>query len=348
MQTSWNNPHIRTQAASLPALEKARGRLVIISVFFLMLFMYIVWGLFDAMILNPDAEIKNAPPPAAALTRGDIVDRNGELLATSLRMSSLAADPALILDANDLIKKLKTVFPDLNAKEVMAALNSKARFIWIKRNLTPRQQEAVNHLGLPGLSFEPEEKRLYPKGNLTAHITGYNSVDHDGIAGLEKSFDALLKKKDQTLTLALDIRLQGILRDALAEGVKTFSAIGGAGIIMDVNNGEIVSMVSLPDFDPNDAGKATDNQRFNRASLGTYEMGSTFKTFTLAQALDSGAITVANTFDCTHPISIGRFKINDFHPLRRWLNVPEIYLHSSNIGAVQIIGKVGKKNFLAA
>ncbi|MBY0428923.1 MAG: penicillin-binding protein 2, partial [Alphaproteobacteria bacterium] len=156
-----------------------------------------------------------------------------------------------------------------------------------------------------------------------------------------KTFDEALKKNTKPLQLAIDIRLQGILRDALAEGIRNFNALGGAGVIMDVHNGEILSMVSLPDFDPNDIAKANDNQRFNRASLGVYEMGSTFKTFTLAQALDRGAISVSSSFDCTHPISIGRYKINDYHPMYRWLNVPEIFLHSSNIGAVQIIEKVG-------
>ncbi|NDE90975.1 MAG: penicillin-binding protein 2 [Alphaproteobacteria bacterium] len=341
----WNAPRSRMHEQALPALEKARGRLVIVGGFFLLLYLYIVYGLFDTMIFNTEADIKNAAPApvAAALSRGDIVDRNGELLATSLQMASLAADPALVMNDAELIKKLKTVFPDLNGADLLKDIHSKKRFIWVKRNLSPKQQEAVNALGLPGLSFEPEEKRVYPKGSLTAHIIGYNSVDHTGIAGLEKTFDAFLKKKNQSLTLALDIRLQGILRDAMAEGIKNFNAIGGAAIIMDINNGEILSMVSLPDFDPNDINKSNDNQRFNRASLGIYEMGSTFKTFTLAQALDSGAISIANSFDCTHPISIGRFKINDFHPLRRWLNVPEIFLHSSNIGAVQIIEKVGIK-----
>lgn len=342
--SGWNTtPHGRSLAAALPALEKARGRLVIIGAFFFLLYLYIVFGLFDAMIFNTDTELKNAPtaPETAMQTRGDIVDRNGELLATSLQMASLAADPALVIDANDMIKKLKTVFPDLNGADILKELNSKKRFIWIKRNLSPKQQDSVNALGIPGLSFEPEEKRLYPKGALTAHIIGYNSIDHVGIAGLEKTFDGFLTKKNQSLQLALDIRLQSILRDALAEGIKTFNAIGGAGVIMDAHSGEILSMVSLPDFDPNDVSKANDNQRFNRASLGIYEMGSTFKTFTLAQALDRGAISISSSFDCTHPISIGRFKINDFHPMYRWLNVPEIFLHSSNIGAVQIAQKIG-------
>ncbi len=347
----WNTPHNlntshnlgRNMAAALPALEKARGRLVIVGGFFVLLYLYVVYGLFDAMIFNTEADLKAAQiaPVVAVAMRSDIVDRNGDLLATSLQMASLVADPALVIDANELIKKLKTVFPDLNGNDVLKDLNSKKRFIWIKRNLSPKQQDAVNALGIPGLSFEPEEKRIYPKGSLTAHIIGYNSVDHTGIAGLEKTFDEFLKKKPQPLQLSLDIRLQSILRDALAEGIKNFSAIGGAGVIMDIHNGEILSMVSLPDFDPNDIARASDNQRFNRASLGIYEMGSTFKTFTLAQALDRGAISITSSFDCTHPISIGHFKISDYHPLARWLNVPEIFLHSSNIGAVQIIEKVG-------
>ncbi|MBY0429411.1 MAG: hypothetical protein K2Q32_09365, partial [Alphaproteobacteria bacterium] len=194
----WNTPHNlntshnlgRNLAAALPALEKARGRLVIVGAFFLMLYLYVVYGLFDTMIFNNDVELLKGTPSAqtaAPPMRGDIVDRNGDLLATSLQMASLTADPALVIDANDLIKKLKTVFPDLNGADVLKELNSKKRFIWIKRNLSPKQQDAVNALGLPGLSFEPEEKRIYPKGSLMAHIIGYNSVDHTGIAGLEKT-----------------------------------------------------------------------------------------------------------------------------------------------------------------
>lgn len=341
----------RAHPTLAPILEEARLRLSFIALFFFLFFTVIIVRLFDVMIFNTGNEAHMADdvaPPVKAL-RGDITDRNGELLATSLPMASLAADPGLVLDANDTIKKLKSVFPDLDGKELNDGLHSKKRFIWVRRNLTPKQQEAVNNLGLPGLSFEPEERRIYPKGAMAAHIIGYNSIDHQGIAGIEKAFDKELREEQKPITLALDVRVEAILRDAMMEGIQTFNAIGGAGVVMDVHSGEILGMISLPDFDPNDAGKAKDYAKFNRATLGIYEMGSTFKAFTLAQALDRGVLRLSDTFDCTRPIEVGRFKISDFHPMNRWLNVPEIFLHSSNIGAVQIIQRVGpsaQKQFL--
>lgn len=339
---AWAFPASRTQVHVLPVLEQARSRLVFIGLFFLLFYLAIIFRLFDVMIFNADTDIRgNDEPPTPVIARADILDRNGEILATSLPMASLAADPALVLNAGETLKGLKSVFPDLDTKTVLEDLNSKKRFIWIKRNLTPIQQEAVNRLGLTGLTFEPETRRIYPKSNLTAHIIGYNSVDHQGIAGIEKSFDQRLREKNEPINLSIDVRLQSIMHEALADGIQTFNALGGAGLIMDVHTGELLALVSLPDFDPNEQGKASDNAKFNRATLGIYEMGSTFKTFTLSQALDRNAITLADRFDCTHPLRAGKFIINDFHPMHRWLNVPEIYLHSSNIGAVQIAERVG-------
>jgi len=356
----WALPNSRSQAAVLPALEQARSRLVFIALFFLLFYLAIIARLCDVMLFTADAELRGADNTAAAalaspvLTRGDIVDRNGEVLATSLPMASLSADPALVLDAHETVRGLKKLFPDLDGKSLLEALQSKKRFIWIKRALSPSQQEQVNNLGLPGLSFTAEEHRVYPKGNLTAHIIGYTSADdHQGIAGLEKTLESRLHNQSDAamppVALSLDIRLQSILRENLNAEIKNFDALGGAGVIMDVHSGEVLALASLPDFNPNAQGQASDNAKFNRATLGVYEMGSTFKTFTLADALERHAITLADRFDCTHPLQMGKYTINDFHPLHRWLNVPEIFLHSSNIGAAQIAEKVGiaeQKSFL--
>jgi cell division protein FtsI (penicillin-binding protein 3) len=341
----------RAQVAVLPALEEARKRLLIVALGFLTCFLLISGRLFDVMIINTDADKSASTTPPPAIKRADIVDRNGELLATSLQMASLAADPAYIMDEKDTLTKLKKLFPELDTEALSKDFHNGKRFVWVKHDLTPQQEEAANALGLPGLSFEHEERRIYPKGALTSHIIGYNSVDQTGIAGIEHTFDKQLTGSGDPLPLSIDIGLQGILHEALAEGVKNFNATGAAGIIMDVRTGEILAMVSLPDFDPNVMGKVSDNAKFNRASLGSYEMGSTFKTFTLALALDKKLIKLTDTFDCIHPIQIGRFKITDFHPENRWLNVPEIYVYSSNLGAARIADKFtieDQKKFLGA
>lgn len=347
--SGWALPN-RASPAVAPVLEQARVRLAFIALFFFLFYLAIVFRLFDVMIFNADADARLAEESAAASRplRADITDRNGELLATSLTMASLAATPALIEKPDEVLRKLKGVFPDLDIKGLGAELRAK-KFVWVRRNLTPAQQDAVNRLGLPGLSFENEERRIYPKGSLAAHVVGYNSIDQHGIAGIEKTFDAQLREKNQPVALALDLRVQNILREAMQENIQTFQAIGGAGLVMDVETGELLGLVSLPDFDPANPGRARDDAKFNRATLGIYEMGSTFKSFALAQAIDRGSLQMNETFDCTRPIKIGRFEINDFHPLHRWLNVPEIFLHSSNIGAVQIIQRVGpsaQKEFL--
>lgn len=348
----WSLSGRQAHAATLPYLDMARLRLIPVALAFVLLYAALLFRLFDVMILGAGNEPRAGElAPSLSVKHSDITDRNGELLATSLQMATLVADPAYMLDADDAIKKLKKVLPELNEKDIRQDIQSKKRFIVLKHNLTPKQQEAINRLGIPGISFENEEKRVYPKSNLTAHIIGFRSVDNQGLAGLEKTLDASLKKGNGPVALSIDIRLQGILREALAESVKTFSAVGAAGLIMDVNTGEMLALASLPDFDPHEAGKASDQARFNRATLGMYEMGSTFKIFTLAQGLDKGLITLSSGFDCRKPLKYGRFSIDDFHAQRRWLNIPEIFLHSSNIGAAQIAEKIGtaaQKEFLGS
>ncbi|MBI3418995.1 MAG: penicillin-binding protein 2 [Proteobacteria bacterium] len=335
----------RAQAAALPVLEEARKRLLCVAMGFLACFLLISGRLFDVMIFNPDAERSSSSSTLPAhVSRADIVDRNGELLATTLQLASLAADPAYVLDEKETLTKLKTVFPDLDVAALSKDMHSGKRFVWVKHSLTPRQQEQVNRLGLPGLSFQNEERRIYPKGGLTAHIIGYNSVDQQGLAGIEHSLNKRLTESQDSLPLSVDIRLQSLMHEALLDGMHKFDAIGGAGLIMDVETGEILALVSLPDFDPNNPTQASDSARFNRATLGAYEMGSTFKIFTISQALEKGVITLADQFDCRKPLKFGRFEIHDFHPENRYLTVPEIFVYSSNIGAAQIIERVDGKD----
>ncbi len=340
----------RMQAASQPALESGRRRLLALAAGFLACFLLLAGRLFDVMILNPDTgPAASAGVRPALAARADIVDRNGELLATSLQMASLAVDPGLVLDEKELLTRLKTVLPGLDTQALSRALHSKKRFVNVRAELTPKQEQAINAFGLPSVIFRIKERRVYPKGALTAHVIGYNNTDQKGLSGIEYNLNERLSTNNTPLALSLDIRLQGVLHNVLEDGIRRFNGVGAAGLIMDAHTGEILALVSLPDFDPNTYPKAPDNARFNRATLGGYEMGSIFKVFTLAQALDENLVRLSDSFDCTRPLKFGRFRIRDYHPEKRWLTVPEIFVHSSNIGAAHIIARVtipGQKRFL--
>jgi cell division protein FtsI (penicillin-binding protein 3) len=214
-------------------------------------------------------------------------------------------------------------------------------FVWIRRNLTPRQHYEVNRLGVPGLFFQREEKRVYPHGALVSHAVGFSDVDNRGLAGVEQSFDERLRTQAEPLKLSLDVRVQHALREEIQRAIDDFRAIGGMGVMLDVRTGETVAMVSLPDFDPNAPGLADADSRFNRNTLGTYEMGSTFKMFTAAMGFESGAVRMTDTWDASRPYTVGRFTISDFKGKNRWLTTPEVFIYSSNLGALRMALQVG-------
>lgn len=325
-------------------LEVGRTRLLVTAGLFAVAFVVIALRLVDVTMVKPSGETRLAHSAAAGkveVSRADIIDRNGALLATTLASPSLYANPKQILDAREATRKLVSVLPDLSEAEVYAKLTSDRSFVWLKRLLTPREQFEVNRLGVPGFQFEREERRVYPDGNLVAHIVGYTGLDNKGLAGIERGFDDILKERKQPLQLSVDLRVQNIMHDELTQAVQNFSAKGAAGIVMDVHTGEVLALVSLPDFDPNQPGTATPETTFNRVTLGTYEMGSTFKTFTLAMALDSHTSTLTSSYDASHPLVVGRFVIHDYENLRRWLSIPEIYEYSSNIGAARVAMNAG-------
>ncbi len=320
------------------SLETSRTRLLVTGLLFCLAFLAIGLRLGEVMLLKDgEPRVARAHQRAhPATVRADIVDRNGVLLATTLEMPSLYANPKQVGDARDVARKLMAVLPDLNRDELLSKLSSDRSFVWIKRQLTPEQQFEVNKLGIPGLQFETEHRRLYPKGSVTAHVVGFAGIDNKGLAGIERGLDNQLVSSDEPVQLSIDVRLQYILKDEIARQIATFNAEGGMGMITDVNTGEILAMVSLPDFDPNDPGSATPDRIFNRATLGTYEMGSVFKIFNTAMALDGHVTTLAGGYDATNPIHIGRFTIHDDHAQRRWLSVPEIFMYSSNIGSAKM------------
>jgi cell division protein FtsI (penicillin-binding protein 3) len=337
-------PVIRGTAAE-EAIETGRNRVLVAAALFVLVFALLAARLVDVMIFGGGMEARkakvNSPP---VLSRADILDREGRLLATSLKGVALYADPQEIRQPQKVARSLARALPAEGSDYFAKKLTESARFVWLKRFLSPRQEDAVNRLGVPGLDFLPAERRFYPYGPLLAHVVGFANIDDTGLAGVEGGLNRALLGRTDPLPLAVDVRLQYILHHELRRVVEDFAAKAAAGLIMNVNTGEILALVSLPDFDPNrleapdpDFPKATLKDRlFDRATLGSYEIGSLFKIFTIAMALDSGTVTMTSRFDATHPIHIGRFTISDYHGKHRPLSVPEILAYSSNIGAAKI------------
>jgi len=324
-------------------LPVAKGRLLTVGGLFALLFFALVYRLTAVMVVTETEErhvSAQVVPPLAS--RAKIVDRNGEILAINLSTGSLYANPKQILDVEEVAAGLSSVFPDLDADQLRAKLSGDKSFVWLKRNLTPKQQQAAHSLGFAGIYFQREEKRFYPYGAATGHVIGYTNIDLEGAGGLERQHNKLLMQGDKPLQVSLDIRVQTVVREALLRGIEKFRAKGGNALVMDVNTGEMIAMVSLPDFDPHMPGKAPDRNRFNANTLGVYEMGSIFKIFTLAMALDSGKVALTDMFDATHDIRVGRFRLTDYRGKKRWLSVPEIFMYSSNIGCIKMIQEVGK------
>ncbi|HEV8013929.1 MAG TPA: penicillin-binding protein 2 [Stellaceae bacterium] len=323
-------------------IETSRTRLIIAGALMGLAFVVIAARLVEVSGLKAGDRVAHGSAPAhIEASRANIVDRNGVLLATTLTTPSLYADPKQILDARAAARKLAQVLPDLTEADIYAKLTSDKSFVWLKRQLTPRQMAAINALGIPGLDFQDEDKRIYPQGRTFAHVVGYAGLDNKGLAGIERSFDDDLRSRHGPLQLSVDLRVQAILRGEIARQMTEFKAIGGSGIIMNVRTGEVVALVSLPDFDPNEPGATPTDNLFNRVTLGTYEIGSVFKIFTVAMALDDRVTTLAGGYDASHPIEIGRFTIHDDHAQNRWLSVPEIFMYSSNIGAAKMAVDVG-------
>ncbi|WP_284735533.1 peptidoglycan D,D-transpeptidase FtsI family protein [Dongia deserti] len=324
------------------ALEVSHSRVLLGASLFAVVFLVIAARLVAITVL-PDGADSAAVAPVKTKTadRADIVDRNGVVLATSLTTASLYANPRQVQNPDEAAQLLNSVLPDLNIASTAAKLDTDRGFIWLKRDLTPRQQLAVNRLGLPGIYFQAESKRVYPQGNLTAHLVGFTDVDSRGLAGVERSFDDLLQSGDRPLQLSIDVRVQHILHEELNRAIVDFNGIGGAGIIIDLKSGEVLAMISLPDFDPARPGEAIEDARFDRATLGLYEMGSVFKIFNTAIALDSGTVTLADGFDATKPIRIGGHSINDYKGKHRFLTIPEIFTYSSNIGSAKMADLFG-------
>ena len=339
---------IEIESTKKQAIETARTRLLIGGALMAAAFFVVGVRLFDLVVFNENESQRRAASREivrpATMSRADIVDRNGVLLATSLSTASLFANPRKISDPASAAARLVEILPDLSEEVIAARLAADKGFVWLRRNLTPTQQFEINRLGIPGFDFEAEERRVYPHGRLAGHIVGFTNIDNAGLAGIEQSMDSAITGNAGPLKLSIDIRVQQIARQELSDQIDKFKAIGGGAIVLDARTGEVVSMVSLPDFDPNDPARAPDETRFNRNTLGVYELGSVFKIFNHAIALETGAANMAKSYDATKPIKISRFRISDYHPENRWLTVPEIFKLSSNIGSAKMALDIGSEN----
>ena len=281
-----------------------------------------------------------------APVRADIVDRNGELLATSVTAYSLVANPRLIWDASDVARSLKSVFPDLKVDSLTENLSNETReFVYVKRGLAPRQRKAVFDLGLEGLRFEEESRRAYPRGTLAGHLLGYTNVDGKGIGGIEYAMDERLKAGGEPLRLTLDNGVQSAVESELSAAAAEHDIQGGAVILMDASSGEIRAMASWPPLDANRALelKTDDTARLNRATSAVYELGSIFKPFTVAAALEAGAIKPTDLFDVQTPMEIRGYEIHDLHPIHGPANATRIISESSNLGTVHINTALGPR-----
>lgn len=336
-------------------MSLAHGRLVLIRLFFTFAYLGLAIRAFDIMILQGELSgyrahvgLNTSIVSTTSIPRRDIIDKNGLLLATSIKTASLYADPRYILNPELTAQGLVRIFPDQNYGDLLQKFQSDKRFVWIKRNITPDEQAAILELGQPGLNFQEEYRRIYPEGPLAAHVIGYNDIDSDGLSGIERGLNKVLSTPGNPIKLTIDIRLQHILRREIETTMHDFTATGGAGVIMDVRTGAVMALVSLPDFDPHQIGNTKDTQKFNRATLATYELGSTFKIFTTAAAFEQLNLPMSQSYDTRQPIKVGRFTISDFHPENRNLTIPEVFMHSSNIGTAmmaQQIGTDGLKSF---
>ncbi len=278
--------------------------------------------------------------------RADIVDRNGVALARTFDAWTIGIHPAkLIGDPGELAERLAELMPERSEAQYRALLSSKKRFVYLERRAVPELVAAVNALGEPGIVFEREPERLYPQTELAAHVVGYTDLDGQGAAGMERALNDRLVEPGQRgtpLQLSIDARVQQALEAELGAAMAKFSAIGAAGVVLDVKTGEVLAMTSLPELNPNVPGHGSMEARFNRATLGVYELGSTFKPFTVAMAMDSGIIkSFGQMYQCPKALHAGRFTITDTHPFGRACSVAEIMKESSNIGTAQIAAQVG-------
>ncbi|MFK7868929.1 MAG: peptidoglycan D,D-transpeptidase FtsI family protein [Roseobacter sp.] len=354
------NIRIRHEQMRDQMRQRAEGRLLVLGLFFLLAFGVVAGRMAVLATSEPMEPRAQAPGAHIHAGRADIVDRHGNLLATNFETHALYAQPPHMVDPEHAASELAKIFPDLEAPDLLEDFTGKRKFLWIKRKISPEQMQAVHDIGEPGLLFGRRDMRLYPNGHLAAHVmggasfgcVGFHAAEVIGTAAVEKYFDDYLRDPangNSPLTLSLDLTVQAAAERVLYGGMKLMNAKGATSILMDVYTGEVVSVVSLPDFDPNKrprpltTGDAADSPLFNRAVQGVYELGSTFKIFTVAQAMDLGLANADTIIDTRGPLRWGKFRIRDFRNYGNEMSVSKIIVKSSNIGTARIAQQIGAK-----
>ena len=345
---------------------RSESRLLVLIGFFFVSFLAIGLKMGMLSMITPAEPISSTQILQTLTKRADILDRNGSILATNLITNALYAKPNLMINKQTAAKELVKIFPDLKLLNLINQFEGTKKFIWIKRKISPEQMQAVHELGEPGLKFGPREMRLYPNGRLAAHVLGgvrygrqsVHSAELVGSAGVELQFDKFLQDElgsGDPLILSLDLGVQSAIGHVLQGGMQLMNAKGAAAILMDIHSGEIISMVSLPDFDPNDrvqkASKKNGSQSslFNKAVQGRYELGSVFKVFTAAMALEDGIVNQNTLVDTSSPIIWGKHRISNYHSLPEELLFTDVIVKSSNTGTSRLakeLGGVRQKEFL--
>ncbi|MBC7138123.1 MAG: penicillin-binding protein 2 [Defluviimonas sp.] len=360
------NLRIRQEAMRDRSRQRAEGRLLMMGLLFFSAFT-VLGARMGLLAATEPVEPRAAVSGASILAqRADIVDREGRILATNLVTHSLYAQPQSMVEPERAAEELAAIFPDLDAEKLKKDFTGSRKFLWIKRKISPEQMQAVHDIGDPGLLFGPREMRIYPNGALASHVLGGASFGREGVhsaevigtAGVEKTFDGWLRDPGNggaPLQLSIDLGVQATIEEVLAGGMKLMNAKGATAILMDIHSGEVVAMASLPDFDPNTRpqpalkGDPSNSPLFNRAVQGVYELGSTFKLFAIAQALDLGLVTPTTKIATRSPMTWGKHRIRDFHDYGAELSVTDIIVKSSNIGTARValmIGGERQKAFL--
>jgi cell division protein FtsI (penicillin-binding protein 3) len=352
------NLRLRHEEMRDRARARAEGRLLVLGAAFIMLFATV--GVRMAVLAGTEPEEPRAEVTGNPIIgqRADITDRNGRILATNLETHALYAQPPQMIDPAGAARELARIFPELDEERLLRDFTGERKFLWVRRQISPEQMQAVHDIGDPGLLFGPRDMRLYPNGAIAAHILGgagygregVDSAEIVGTAGVERFFDARLRDpaaEGEPLALSIDLTVQAAMEEVLDGGMQIMNAKGATGIIMDIHTGEIIAMASLPDFDPNErpaaplTGDQSDNPLFNRAVQGVYELGSVFKIFPIAQALELGLVNAQTMIDTQGPMTWGRFRISDFRNYGPELTVTDVIVKSSNIGTAHIALQIG-------
>lgn len=360
------NLRLRHEAQRDKLRVRAESRLLLVAACFVMAFGAVGYKMAALATTEPTEPRIVSQGPTILNTRADITDRHGRLLATNFATNALYAHPQDIIYPRRAADGLAEIFPEMDADDLYRRFTGESRFIWLRRYISPEQEQQVHDIGSPGLLFGPREMRLYPNGSIAAHLLGgasfgeeaVNAAEVIGIAGVEAQFDEELRDPSRVdpLMLSVDLSVQAAVEEVLAGGMALMNARGAAAVLMDVHTGEVISMASLPDFDPNarprplTEGDQADSPLFNRAVQGVYELGSVFKTFTIAQALELNLFNAYDMIDTTGPLRMAGFAIRDFSNYGPEQSVAEVLINSSNIGTARIarvIGASRQEHFLA-